>query len=67
MNCPHCGGDITRHVRKAIKAKAQATGAKGGSATGPTKRRDVDYAELGRKGAQARAAKVLDREPPDRL
>jgi len=57
MNCPHCGGDITRLIRKAGKARAQETGAIGGSATGASKRRDVDYAELARKSAAARRAK----------
>ena len=56
MNCPSCGGDITRLIRKAIKAAAKSTGSKGGSTKGATKRRDVDYSALARKGAEARKA-----------
>lgn len=58
MNCPHCGWDITRHVRKAIKEAQAKTGAEGGSATGPTKRRDVDYAALARASHAARREKA---------
>lgn len=57
MLCPHCCGDITRHVRKDAKTKAAKFGAIGGSAAGESKRRNVDYAALGRKGAEARKAK----------
>ena len=56
MICPSCGGDITRLIRKAIKAAAKSTGSKGGSTKGATKRRDVDYSALARKGAEARKA-----------
>ena len=54
MNCPHCGGDITRLIRKAIKSAAQSTGSKGGSTKGSTKRRDVDYSALARASHEAR-------------
>lgn len=57
MNCPHCDRDITAFVNADAKAKAQASGSKGGSATGGAKRRNVDYAALGRKGAAARKLK----------
>jgi general stress protein YciG len=39
-----------------LSKKARA-GKKGGLKTGPTKRRDVDYRELGRLGGLARRAK----------
>ena len=52
--CPKCGADITRTVRRAAKERARLTGAKGGSATGEAKRRNVDYVELARKSHEAR-------------
>lgn len=53
--CPICRADISRLVRSAVKAAQVKTGSRGGKAgTGAAKRRDVDYAELGRKGAEAR-------------
>ena len=54
--CPHCGGSIRINSR-AAKEIARQTGAKGGSATGESKRRDVDYAALARASHAARKAK----------
>jgi hypothetical protein len=42
---------------RGVAATAKARGAKGGAATGASKRRSVDYAALGRKGAEARRLK----------
>lgn len=38
------------HIAATAKARGAKGGAKGGAMTGATKRRDVDYAALGRKG-----------------
>jgi hypothetical protein len=45
--------------KPSLSSAAALLGRKGGAARGPSKRRDVDYAELGRKGGIARAAKAL--------
>ncbi len=55
MICPHCRADISRLVRSAVKAAQVKTGSQGGKAgTGAAKRRNVNYQELGRLGAEAR-------------
>jgi len=53
--CPHCGGSIKINSR-AAKEIARRTGAIGGSTTGASKRRDVDYAALARASHAARKA-----------
>lgn len=60
MTCPHCAGDITRQIRAAIKADRSKTASKGGSVTGPSKRRNVDYAALARASHVAR--RLIERE-----
>ena len=50
-NCESC-----QHVR-ATSSAAAALGRLGGSVKGPSKRRDVDYSALGRKGNEAKKAK----------
>ena len=55
MICPHCRVDISRLVRSAVKAAQVKTGSQGGKAgVGAAKRRNVNYQELGRLGAEAR-------------
>lgn len=46
--------DVFRQTKALRRTMAAALGARGGSVTGATKRRDVDYAALGRKGAAAK-------------
>jgi hypothetical protein len=52
--------------RKSLHTAAALLGAKGGAAgKGASKRRDVDYVALGRKGAEARKKKKQKAtEPP---
>ena len=50
LNLPHC-------LKAMNKAKQAKYGRKGGSKTGETKRRDVDYAELARKSWAKRREK----------
>ncbi len=50
-----------------LKEAAAALGKKGGSVTGESKRREVDYAELGRKGGAAGKGKKKPRVPKGEL
>jgi hypothetical protein len=52
--CPHCHKKLKKSL---LSEHLSKLGTKGGSVTGPSKRRDVDYVELGRLGAAARKAK----------
>lgn len=52
--CPHCSKDISHFVRKAIKVAQSKNGAKGGSKTGVSKLRAVDYSALARASHRAR-------------
>jgi hypothetical protein len=49
-----------------LTSAAALLGRKGGAARGPSKRRDVDYAELGRMGAKIKKQKNCP-HPPARL
>lgn len=57
MNCPHCGRNITRVLVEDRSRRAAQAGAAG---RGDSKRRNVDYAELGRRGAASRKAKASE-------
>jgi hypothetical protein len=56
FRCPNCDKSIS------ISAVMAAAGRKGGSVSGPTKRRDVDYAALSRLAVAAKARKKALRE-----
>jgi len=59
--CPTCNASIP------ASDVARFLGSRGGSATGSSKRRDVDYVALSAKAAQARRAKKIggqDSAPP---
>ncbi len=62
---------MKENIPPEVSRAAALLGSKGGKVKGPSKRRDIDYAELGRMGGEAAGAtrrqkrrKIATTEPP---